>query len=144
MKGIATQNMMFCSSMYKKSEWERVGGYDMNMINGFEDWEFWIALLKNGGSVKCLEIIGFYYRIKPDSMIQKLNKEKKKMLHEFMSVKHADFFVTQLGSFIYLNLLAERAKTKWIYKLKNKKFVVDVFCVTFFGFTIFKVYKKTR
>lgn len=142
MKGIATQNMIFCSSMYRKSEWERFGGYDMNMINGFEDWEFWIALLKNGGNVKCLDCIGFYYRMKPNSMIQVLDKEKKKKLHEYMSVKHADFFVAQLGSFIHLNLVAESAKTKWHYKLKKKKFVVDVFCATFFGFTIFKTYKK--
>lgn len=144
LEAIAMENMIFCSAIYRKSEWERVGGYDINMIHGFEDWEFWIALLKNGGNVKCLDIIGFYYRMKPDSMIQMLNKGKKKKLHEYMSVKHADFFVAQLGSFIHLNLVAERAKTKWIYKLKNKKFVVDVFCVTFFGFTIFKVYKKNR
>nr|WP_315217628.1 glycosyltransferase family A protein [uncultured Flavobacterium sp.] len=142
MKGIATQNMIFCSSMYRKSEWERVGGYDMNMINGFEDWEFWIALLKNGGNVKCVDCIGFYYRMKPNSMIQVLDKEKKKKLHEYMSIKHADFFVEQLGSFMHLNLEAERAKTKWHYKLKKKKFVVDVFCATFLGFTIFKTYKK--
>jgi glycosyltransferase involved in cell wall biosynthesis len=142
LKSLATQNMIFCSSMYRKSDWEKVGGYDINMLNGFEDWEFWIALLKNVGNVKCLDCIGFYYRMKPNSMIQVLDKEKKKKLHEYMSIKHADFFVAQLGSFIHLNLVAERAKTKWHYKLKNKKFVVDVFCVTFFGFTIFKTYKK--
>jgi glycosyltransferase involved in cell wall biosynthesis len=142
LRAIAMENMIFCSAMYRKRDWESVGGYDINMIHGFEDWEFWIALLKNGGNVKRLDIIGFYYRVKPKSMIQMLNKDKKKKLHEYMSVKHADFFVAQLGSFIDLKLVVERAKTKWTYKLKNKKFVVDVFCATFFGFTIFKTYKK--
>lgn len=141
LKAIALENMIFCSAIYSKGDWERIGGYDINMIHGYEDWEFWIALLKNGGKVKRLDIIGFYYRMKPNSMIQILNKDKKKKLLEYMSVKHADFFVAQLGSFIHLNLVAERAKTKWEYKLKNKKFVIDVFCVTFFGFTIFKAYK---
>lgn len=144
LRAIAMENMIFCSAMYRKSDWERVGGYDINMIHGFEDWEFWIALLKNGGNVKRLDAIGFYYRMKPNSMVQMLNKDRKKKLHEYMSVKHADFFVAQLGSFIHLNLVAESAKTKWIHKLKNKKFVVDVFCITFFGFTIFKVYKKNK
>jgi glycosyltransferase involved in cell wall biosynthesis len=142
LKAIAIENMIFCSAMYRKTDWERLGGYDNNMIHGFEDWEFWIALLKNGGNVKCLDIVGFYYRMKPDSMIQILNKDKKRKLHEYMSVKHADFFVAQLGSFIHLNLIAERADTKWFYRLKNKKFVIDVFCSAFFGFTVFKGYKK--
>lgn len=142
LKAIAIENMIFCSAMYRKTDWERLGGYDNNMIHGFEDWEFWIALLKNGGNVKCLDIVGFYYRMKPDSMIQILNKDKKRKLHEYMSVKHADFFVAQLGSFIHLNLIAERADTKWFYRLKNKKFVIDIFCSAFFGFTVFKGYKK--
>ncbi|MHB1105096.1 MAG: glycosyltransferase family 2 protein [Lutibacter sp.] len=141
LKAIALENMIFCSAIYSKDDWERIGGYDINMINGYEDWEFWIALLKNGGKVKRLDIIGFYYRMKPNSMIQILNKDKKKKLLEYMSVKHAEFFVAQLGSFIHLNLVAERAKTKWENKLKNKKFVIDIFCLTFFGFTIFKAYK---
>lgn len=144
LKAIAKGNMIFCSAMYRKSDWERVGGYDLNMIHGFEDWEFWIALLKNGGNVKCLDSIEFHYRIKPNSMVQKLDIEKKKKLHEYMSVKHADFFVAQFGSFIHLNLVAERSKSEWTYKLKNKKFVVDVFCVTFFGFSIFGLHKKNK
>jgi glycosyltransferase involved in cell wall biosynthesis len=144
LKAIAKGNMIFCSAMYRKSDWEKVGGYDLNMIHGFEDWEFWIALLKNGGNVKCLDSIGFHYRIKPNSMVQKLDIEKKKKLHEYMSVKHADFFVAQLGSFIQLNLVAERSKSEWTYKLKNKKFVVDVFCVTFLGFSIFGLHKTNK
>jgi glycosyltransferase involved in cell wall biosynthesis len=141
LKAIAMENMIFCSAIFRKRDWELVGGYDVNMIYGYEDWEFWIALLKNGGNVKRLEIIGFYYRMKPNSMVQKLDKEKKKYLREYFSVKHADFFVDQLGSFIHLNLVAEKSKTKWTYKLKNKKFVIDVFCSTFFGVSFFGLYK---
>nr|WP_315149668.1 glycosyltransferase [uncultured Flavobacterium sp.] len=144
LKAMAKGNIIFCSAIYRKIDWERVAGYDLNMNHGFEDWEFWIALLKNGGNVKRLDIIGFYYRIKPNSMVRKLNIEQKKSLHEYMSVKHADFFVAQLGSFIHLNLVAERSKTEWTYKLKSKKFVIDVFCVTFFGFSIFELYKNNK
>lgn len=141
LKAIAMENMIFCSAMFRKSDWELVGGYDVNMLYGFEDWEFWITLLKNGGNVKRLGIVGFYYRIKPNSMIQKLDKEQKKYLHEYISIKHADFFVAQLGSFIHLTGIAQRAKTEWFYKLKNKKFVIDIFCTSFFGISIFGLYK---
>jgi glycosyltransferase involved in cell wall biosynthesis len=142
MKALAVENMIFCSAMFKKSDWVRVGGYDVNMLYGFEDWEFWIAILKNGGNVKRIDFIGFFYRIKENSMIQVLGKEKKKKLHEYLSVKHPDFFVAQLGSFIHLHLNAKNAKSELKFKVNNKKFVIDLFFVTFFGFSIFKTYKR--
>ena len=54
-----------------------------------------------------------------------------------MCIKHADFFVNQLGSSIELNNDLEQTKNDYRRKLKSKKFVIDVFCDTFFGFTIF-------
>ena len=64
MKAMAIENLIFCSAIFRKKEWQRVGGYDPNMIYGLEDWEFWIAILKNGGNVKRLDEVGFYYRIR--------------------------------------------------------------------------------
>jgi len=143
LKAIATGNMIFCSAMYRKSDWERVGGYDVKMIYGWEDWEFWIAILKNGGNVKCLDEIGFYYRTKESSMIKLVNKDNKKYLYEYVSVKHADFFVKQLGSFMYLDSIIKNTKLEFQNRLQSEKFVVDLFCSTFFKFSIFGKYKKS-
>uniref|UniRef100_UPI0040481146 glycosyltransferase family 2 protein n=1 Tax=Mariniflexile sp. TaxID=1979402 RepID=UPI0040481146 len=44
---LSKKNMIFCSALYRKKEWEIVKGYDDRMIYGLEDWEFWIAILKN-------------------------------------------------------------------------------------------------
>ena len=46
---MSRKNVIFCSALYRKEDWERVGGYDQKMSSGIEDWEFWIALLKDGG-----------------------------------------------------------------------------------------------
>ena len=56
LSSLAANNMIFCSSIFKKSDWEMVGGYDENMKEGYEDWEFWIALLKNGGEVLSIRL----------------------------------------------------------------------------------------
>jgi glycosyltransferase involved in cell wall biosynthesis len=133
-------NMIFCSAFFRKKDWEMVGGYDEKMIYGWEDWEFWIAILKNGGSVKCLNHIGFFYRTKQVSMATQLNIEKTKLLAEYMSVKHADFYVNHLGSFLHLNDVALQAEEKNSSKLKSKKYVIDIFCYTFFRFKIFNTY----
>lgn len=119
-----------------------MGGYDEKMIYGWEDWEFWMALLKNGGSVKCLDHIGFFYRTKQDSMATQINTEKTKVLAEYMSVKHADFYVNQLGSFIELNNQISLTKLEYLEKFKSQKFVIDLFFKTFFKFTIFGKYKE--
>lgn len=134
---LSTNNMIFCSTFFRRQDWAVVGGYDEKMIYGLEDWEFWIAILKKGGEVKCLNEVCFYYRIKNNSMIRQLNREKRMYLFDYMSIKHSDFFVQQLGSFIELNARAIKAKEENSSKLKNKKFVIDVFLKTFFGFSIF-------
>lgn len=43
--------MIFPCAMFKKSDWKLVKGYESNMIYGWEDWEFWISLLNNGGEL---------------------------------------------------------------------------------------------
>jgi glycosyltransferase involved in cell wall biosynthesis len=130
-------NMIFCSAVFKREDWELVGGYDINMIFGLEDWEFWIAILKNGGHVKCLDEIGFFYRIKSQSMIRQLDIKKRKHLFEYMSIKHADFFVTQLGSFHELSLKLEKHKADFLLKTKSEKFLIDALFHRLFGFTFF-------
>lgn len=129
-------NMIFCSALYRKIDWERVGGYDVNMVLGLEDWEFWIALLKNGGNVCQLNNIGFYYRIKEKSRHVDLKISDKEELYNYLSVKHADFYVKHQGSFITLN--AEIEKLKKMRIIKGRKKVLNLFCETFFGFHLFK------
>jgi glycosyltransferase involved in cell wall biosynthesis len=138
---LARQNMIFCSAFYRKKEWERVGGYDVNMVFGLEDWDFWISILKNGGNVACLDEIGFYYRIKSESMVNNIFTEKRKEIFEYLSIKHADFIVSKLGSTIILDHVLQEYFKKLDKRLKSKKFVVDLFCETFFGFNIFGRYK---
>src|SRR5690606_5017231 len=101
---------------------------------GLEDWEFWISILKNGGKVKKLDIIGFFYRIQNHSRTHQLTREKEKVLFEYMSIKHADFFVKQLGSFFALRKQVAEVEEQHHLKLHSEKFVIDLFLKTFFGF----------
>ena len=141
---LSRKNMIFCSAFFRKSDWESVGGYDLKMIYGWEDWEFWIAILKNGGKVKCLETTGFYYRIKPTSMLTQVNQKHSEYLLNYLSVKHADFFVKHYGSFHRMAQVTEQNIQEYENKLKSEKFAIDVFCSVFFGFTIFGKYKKSK
>ena len=48
--------------MYRKSDWEKVGGYKSLMKEGCEDWEFWISLMETGLKPHKIDKIYFKYR----------------------------------------------------------------------------------
>ena len=127
--------MIFCSSVFRKLDWQKVGGFDVNMIYGLEDWEFWIAILKHGGNVKKIDEVGFFYRVKKESMVTSFKQEQLKYLYEYMSVKHVDFFVKHLGSFkSLLNKIAENEE-----KMNSEKFIINQIFRRLLGFKIFKM-----
>lgn len=143
-KELALNNMIFCSALFKKRDWERVGGYDIKMIHGLEDWEFWISLLKDGGLVKKIDEFCFFYRVKKNSMIQTLINDQNKLVEmmNYISVKHADFMVKQLGSFMHLNDLLLQSEIKHKKQLTNKKFVLGLFMDTFIRYIKEKISLK--
>jgi len=65
---------------------------------GREDWEFWIKMLKNGGEVVQLPIVGFFYRLTPNSKRKKTGTtQKKKERIAYLNSKHLDFFERELN-----------------------------------------------
>ncbi len=63
------ENILMPSSLYRKKYWKEVGGYDETMKHGFEDWEFWLSITKNGHKFKIVEEFLFYYRKSKNSML---------------------------------------------------------------------------
>lgn len=139
---LSRNNMIFPAAMFKKQDWKDVNGYDSNMTYGWEDWEFWIALLKNGGEVKQLDIVGFYYRIKSESMLKSIDNKKARYLLNYLSVKHADFFVKYYGSFKEMEEKSYFREFDFKQKLASKKFILHMFFKTFFKFSLFKKYEQ--
>jgi glycosyltransferase involved in cell wall biosynthesis len=138
-KALALDNMIFCAAIYRKSEWKRVGGYDVKMVYGLEDWEFWIAILKNGGTVKKLDSVCFYYRVKEVSMIKSLHNDavKQQLKYEYLSFKHIDFFLAELGSFIALGNKVRQLEKNDYRTITDKKKAIKIFLKVFFGINYF-------
>lgn len=115
---LAMDNMIYVSAVYRRSDWERIGGYTEDPALVREDWEFWIKLLKDGGEVVKLPFIGFYYRIHSNSRRKSMSKTKKNREIDYLNVHHADFFKAQLGGPLrknrswskVINLLSGRVK----------------------------------
>jgi glycosyltransferase involved in cell wall biosynthesis len=89
---ILLDNMIVATALFRREDWKRVGGYRENMRNGWEDWDFWLALLADGGRVEHLDEMVFYYRIRGDSRDRTLNHVVKLVLMAKLLVRHRDFY----------------------------------------------------
>jgi glycosyltransferase involved in cell wall biosynthesis len=126
-------NMIFISTLFRKSDWFNAGGFDTN-INGAEDWEFWISMLKNGGNVVCLPFVGFYYRQKEISKYKSwVGKDREKHV-SYVYKKHADLILELFGNPIFLS-----AQNK---ALKNENKVLRDFSNRVNKNIFFRVYKR--
>lgn len=92
---LARKNMMNICALYRKQDWQRIGGYCENII-AREDWEFWISLLKDGGEVVKLPVISLYYRIRNNSKRVK-DRSLKKHVIDVLNQRHPEFFQRELG-----------------------------------------------
>lgn len=103
------ENNMMASSLYHKKYWEEVGGYDENMKDGFEDWEFWIAITKKGREYKFVEAFLFYYRKSKKSMFIDTLAHHVESNMEYVFKKHNEIYIAQFGTTMeYLFSLVKR------------------------------------
>lgn len=92
---LARHNIMDTCALYRREDWERVGGYDESII-AREDWAFWIAVLKGGGQVMRSERVGLFYRVQAQS---KRTRDRQLKSHVVATLNrlHPDFFEQYLG-----------------------------------------------
>ena len=55
-------NCIFCTALFRKSDWLKVGGYKREMTIGWEDYEFFISLVERGLEVYQIPKVLFHYR----------------------------------------------------------------------------------
>ena len=60
-------NIVFVTAMFRKKDWETVGGYRTTMEHGMEDYDFWLSILELDRDIYQLPETLFHYRIKPVS-----------------------------------------------------------------------------
>ncbi|UBF28441.1 glycosyltransferase [Kovacikia minuta CCNUW1] len=70
-------NLIFNTSFYRKSDWEKVGGYNENMVDGWEDFDFWLSLIELGREVVHIPEPLLLYRQIPNSRNDRLNRDRQ-------------------------------------------------------------------
>lgn len=88
---LAVRNMIVSSAMFRRSDFEYVGGYDKNMNSAFEDWELWLSIIKRGGKVAYIPDTLFVYRQRLGSRSRSITISDERRAKEYLFWKHRDF-----------------------------------------------------
>lgn len=141
-KKILAANYIDACAIYRKKWWIEVGGYDENMpYQGHEDWDFWIALGVLKVQFYHLNKITFHYYVSKKSMIRSFNASMQQANNDYIFKKYSEQCQQH---YLDLFLLYQNAELQRATQLKSEKFVIDLFCKTFFGFSIFGLYKTKK
>ena len=83
------------SLVYERRYFLDYGKNDTGMLfQGLEDYESIISLLAAGCNGVILPEILFHYRVRSNSMIRRITKTKKLLLHQYITDRHKKFYAT--------------------------------------------------
>jgi glycosyltransferase involved in cell wall biosynthesis len=124
---ISLNNQATGSVMFRKEDGVAIGGYDESMRKGFEDWEFYIRLLKNGGLVRIIKEPLLNYRVRINSTTTRANKVKYELL-AYIYFKHQDLYKENFTLFVkHLLSKIEREEKEKIKNTKRLEFRIGKF-----------------
>lgn len=109
------------NTLFRKSSWKEVGGFDEKMRAGYEDWEFWITILKLGGRIAIIPEILSHYRIKNTSRDQTALIHHDFELRKYIFLKHREVYKIHSDYYIFQLLQQNSLLRTSIYKTKNSK-----------------------
>ena len=92
--------------------WVQAGGYDETMKSGYEDWNFWIGVTKNGWKVHVINEGLFLYRIKKHSMSTESENKRPELVRRIVE-NHIELYRYNVAAVI-------EAKEHTILNLKKK------------------------
>ena len=89
---LVIDNVIFITSLFRKREWERAGGFNEGLRHGVEDYDFWVRLLSLGLDVVQLDETLFHYRVQAVSRTTTFNSQRERMVETY-----AEIFRTNVG-----------------------------------------------
>lgn len=112
---------VICTSLFRRADWEAVGGYSEILHLGHEDAGLWIALLELGGTIYEIDEVLFEYRIKPFSACAKIASPDManaaaKALHQVHAPIYARFTENFLLTLRHYHMADNQRNTSFIYR----------------------------
>lgn len=125
------RNILVCTALFRKKDFEKTTGYNPLMVKGLEDWDFWLSFLKEEDIVHRIDEPLFFYRMKYDSRNRNSFKSYARIRQQiwenhkdiyanyFFNPVESDEYQTLLNSKEYKigKLLSPILNMRWCYYL---------------------------
>ena len=86
------RNILVCTALFRREDFDKTDGYNPAMVEGMEDWDFWLSFLKEDDVVVRLDEHLFFYRIKSDSRNQSAFRQSYARLRKQIWENHRDIY----------------------------------------------------
>lgn len=122
-KHLLYENIIHHAGIYRKSDFLKTQGYNLNMHDGLEDWDFWLTLINPEDKVVKLDGYYYYYRIKNISRSTLIDKAKNEELilqifKNHLSVYHKYFNpIRDHNEALFYKATFQRIKSEKEYRL---------------------------
>ncbi|MCR9248212.1 MAG: glycosyltransferase family 2 protein [bacterium] len=90
------RNLMTATSVFRRRCFDEVGGFDESMREGFEDWEFWIAICARGWRGQRVPELLFRYRQHRGGSMLANTQRRRRAIYRYIVGKHRGTFAEHL------------------------------------------------
>lgn len=114
-------NIVFVTALFRKSDWEEIGGFNTELAAGMEDYDFWLGIIALGKQIYQIKEVLFHYRIKPVSRTTGFQSDVEKMQKTYRQiyVRHKDFYMA--NGDLYMNLLRDTLIEQIAIRMKYER-----------------------
>ena len=123
------KNTIMNSSVFRREDFDRTSGYNVNMVHGYEDWEFWITLLNENSKVHRLDEFLYYYRKAKNSRNINAYRHDKE-LSEQIVMNHLDLYSDSMHDILYYHKKLREAEEE-LNRIKSTPQYKAWKCLTF-------------
>lgn len=113
------KNNGVASCLFRKKCWEDVGGYDPQFKLGYEDWDFWLAIIARGWGFYTLKESLFNYRKKKKSRDIIAQGQYDTYLRTLLFKKHKSIYLDHFESFALKMIERNATLSKTLKKKSN-------------------------
>ena len=94
LEALVRYNHVSVAAVYRRADWQQVGGYCSEMRHGYEDWEFWVRLAGQGLRGYLIPELLFNYRRHGRSMIDAAQEKHSELVSDIAG-RNASLFSDQ-------------------------------------------------
>ncbi len=112
-------NQLIATSLFRKTCWDQLDGYDESMKKGFEDWDFWIRITKLGWNYQIVPDFLFFYRKSKKSMLTQTIKNHTEEVKRYLYVKHKELYIADFDNCMEVLFYEQRVQRVGYDAMKN-------------------------